>query len=81
MLQFVRKFTNMVGNTPMEDIIRQKVMQIPATDSKVAMGINEEMRQLTAALAPTTLEIVNDSQKHSHHRAMEGVSSKETHFR
>lgn len=45
------------------------------------MGINEEMRQLTAALAPTTLEIVNDSQKHSHHRAMEGVSSKETHFR
>ncbi|RPB11310.1 bola-like protein [Morchella conica CCBAS932] len=37
--------------------------------------------KLTAALAPTTLEIWNDSHKHSHHKAMEGVTSKETHFR
>ncbi|KAI5844646.1 bola-like protein [Morchella snyderi] len=37
--------------------------------------------KLMAALAPTTLEIWNDSHKHSHHKAMEGVTSKETHFR
>lgn len=45
------------------------------------MGVNADMRQLTAALAPTTLDILNDSRKHSHHQAMEGVASKETHFR
>lgn len=62
----------------MEDAIRQKVVQIPPIYRK---GVNEEMQQLTTALAPTTLEILNDSRKHSHHQAMEGVLSKETHFR
>ncbi|EFY88476.1 BolA-like family protein [Metarhizium acridum CQMa 102] len=28
-----------------------------------------------------TLEIYNDSHLHSHHKAMQGVTSKETHFR
>lgn len=68
----------MASNTPMEDTIRQKVGYILAIYRKRA---NEEIRQLTAALAPTKLEILNDSQKHSHHQAMEGVTSKETHFR
>mgnify|MGYP000627945636 FL=1 len=34
-----------------------------------------------AALNPQTLEIYNDSHLHSHHKAMQGVTSKETHFR
>ena len=33
------------------------------------------------AFKPTALEIHNDSHLHSHHKAMEGVQSKETHFR
>ncbi|RFU81627.1 domain containing [Trichoderma arundinaceum] len=37
--------------------------------------------KLTAALSPLTLEIYNDSHLHSHHKAMAGNSSKETHFR
>ncbi|OCK82531.1 bola-like protein [Lepidopterella palustris CBS 459.81] len=37
--------------------------------------------KITAALRPTTLEIYNDSHKHSHHKAMQGTTSKETHFR
>ncbi|KAI9294716.1 bola-like protein [Neoconidiobolus thromboides FSU 785] len=37
--------------------------------------------KLEKAYNPTTLEIVNDSHKHSHHTAMRGVTSKETHFR
>lgn len=37
--------------------------------------------KLTESLNPTTLEIINDSHLHSHHKAMAGVTSKETHFR
>lgn len=37
--------------------------------------------KLTSALHPTALEIDNDSQLHSHHKAMVGNTSKETHFR
>ncbi|KAK4147776.1 bola-like protein-domain-containing protein [Dichotomopilus funicola] len=37
--------------------------------------------KITAALQPTTLEIHNDSHLHAHHQAMQGVTSKETHFR
>ncbi|TFB02907.1 hypothetical protein CCMA1212_005036 [Trichoderma ghanense] len=37
--------------------------------------------KLTAALSPLTLEIYNDSHLHSHHKAMAGNTSKETHFR
>ncbi|KAF2704898.1 bola domain protein [Pleomassaria siparia CBS 279.74] len=37
--------------------------------------------KVTEALKPTTLEIHNDSHLHAHHKAMEGVMSKETHFR
>lgn len=31
-------------------------------------------------MKPTILEIRNDSHLHSHHKAMQGVTSKETHF-
>jgi len=37
--------------------------------------------KLTEALHPTKLEIYNDSHLHSHHKAMSGNTSKETHFR
>ncbi|KAI4738148.1 hypothetical protein E4T50_11369, partial [Aureobasidium sp. EXF-12298] len=37
--------------------------------------------QITQELNPTSLEIFNDSHKHAHHKAMAGVTSRETHFR
>ncbi|KAK6354945.1 hypothetical protein TWF696_004073 [Orbilia brochopaga] len=37
--------------------------------------------KVTQALNPRTLEIHNDSHRHAHHQAMQGVTSKETHFR
>ncbi|KAF3925479.1 hypothetical protein ABW21_db0209705 [Orbilia brochopaga] len=37
--------------------------------------------KVTEALNPRTLEIHNDSHRHAHHQAMQGVTSKETHFR
>ncbi|KAH6991029.1 bola protein [Ilyonectria sp. MPI-CAGE-AT-0026] len=37
--------------------------------------------KITAAFNPQTLEIYNDSHLHSHHKAMAGSTSKETHFR
>jgi len=32
-------------------------------------------------LKPTALHIFNDSHKHAHHQPMQGVTSRETHFR
>jgi stress-induced morphogen len=46
-----------------------------------AHSIRSRESQVTEALKPTLLEISNDSAAHSHHRAMEGNTSKETHFR
>ncbi|KAF1817377.1 bola-like protein [Eremomyces bilateralis CBS 781.70] len=37
--------------------------------------------KITEALKPTSLDIFNDSHLHAHHKAMEGSTSKETHFR
>ncbi|KAK0731392.1 bola domain protein [Lasiosphaeris hirsuta] len=37
--------------------------------------------KITAALDPASLEIHNDSHLHAHHKAMEGSTSRETHFR
>ncbi|KAJ5109629.1 hypothetical protein N7532_002274 [Penicillium argentinense] len=36
--------------------------------------------KIAHAFTPTTLIIRNDSHKHAHHAAMEGSTSKETHF-
>ncbi|EMC94740.1 hypothetical protein BAUCODRAFT_74070 [Baudoinia panamericana UAMH 10762] len=38
-------------------------------------------RKITETLTPTSLEIYNDSHMHAHHKAMEGSTSRETHFR
>ncbi|KAG5940812.1 hypothetical protein E4U59_002210 [Claviceps monticola] len=37
--------------------------------------------KVMAAFNPQTLEIYNDSHLHSHHKAMQGSTSRETHFR
>lgn len=37
--------------------------------------------QITETLNPTALEIHNDSHLHAHHKAMQGSTSAETHFR
>lgn len=37
-------------------------------------------QKVTEGLSPTVLEIRNDSHLHSHHKAMVGVTSRETHF-
>ncbi|THZ82224.1 hypothetical protein D6C84_05951 [Aureobasidium pullulans] len=38
-------------------------------------------QKVTQELQPASLEIFNDSHKHAHHKAMVGVTSRETHFR
>ncbi|KAK3066149.1 BolA domain UV induced protein Uvi31, partial [Teratosphaeriaceae sp. CCFEE 6253] len=44
--------------------------------------MEDAMRQkITQALAPTVLEVFNDSHLHAHHRAMKDTTSQETHFR
>ncbi|KAI9802736.1 MAG: hypothetical protein M1825_002758 [Sarcosagium campestre] len=44
--------------------------------------VEDAMRaKINEALAPTTLEVYNDSQSHAHHHAMQGNTSVETHFR
>ncbi|KAK4545473.1 hypothetical protein LTR36_002823 [Oleoguttula mirabilis] len=37
--------------------------------------------KITEAFAPTALDVFNDSHLHAHHKAMEGSTSAETHFR
>jgi BolA protein len=37
--------------------------------------------KVTQALSPSRLEVYNDSNMHAHHKAMQGSTSKETHFR
>lgn len=37
-------------------------------------------KKVTEALAPSSLEIRNDSHLHAHHKAMQGSTSRETHF-
>ncbi|KAI4156596.1 MAG: hypothetical protein LQ340_000143 [Diploschistes diacapsis] len=49
-----------------------------ASDTPIENAIRAK---LTEALNPTTLEVYNDSHLHAHHRAMQGSTSRETHFR
>lgn len=63
------------STTPMEDAIRLKVRPTLQVNMTIA-----DRSQITDALKPTLLEIRNDSHLHSHHKAMQGVTSKETHF-
>ncbi|ORX91847.1 bola-like protein [Basidiobolus meristosporus CBS 931.73] len=38
-------------------------------------------KKLTENLKPDSLEIINESHLHAHHEPMQGVTSRETHFR
>ncbi|KAF2427504.1 bola-like protein [Tothia fuscella] len=51
-------------------------MSLSMTPMQDAMTV-----KISEALRPTALEIFNDSHLHSHHKAMQGSTSKETHFR
>src|SRR2546430_820523 len=75
-----RQFSDMASQskTPVEDIIRSKVRSSPCL---ICVSNWPTGEQVTDALKPTVLEISNDSAAHSHHKAMEGSTSKETHFR
>ncbi|KAF2110364.1 bola protein [Lophiotrema nucula] len=53
-----------------------------ATMSQSMTPLEDTLRlRITETFQPTSLKIYNDSHMHSHHKAMEGVTSKETHFR
>jgi stress-induced morphogen len=53
-----------------------------ASSNSSQSPVEDTIREkITAALQPSTLEIFNDSHLHAHHKAMEGVTSRETHFR
>jgi BolA-like protein 1 len=55
---------------------------LPSSSSSSQTPYEDIIRtKLTEAFAPTNLEIYNDSHLHSHHKAMQGSTSKETHFR
>lgn len=54
----------------------------PLSTMASSSPMEDAMRgKITEALKPTTLEIHNDSHLHSHHKAMFGSTSQETHFR
>ncbi|KAH9826785.1 bola domain protein [Teratosphaeria destructans] len=57
-------------------IRRASTMATSSTPMEDAMR-----KKINDTLAPTSLEIFNDSHKHAHHQAMQGSTSKETHFR
>ena len=61
----------------MEDAIRSKVARLHAYRKRSS----NSCLQITATLSPTALEIHNDSHLHSHHKAMEGSTSREVRSR
>jgi BolA protein len=77
----------MASQTPVEDAIRQKVVIDVGAHQPVSRSAPKRTEtdpfcpQITAALQPSTLDIHNDSHLHAHHAPMQGVTSKETHFR
>ncbi|KAL1984838.1 hypothetical protein VTN96DRAFT_8593 [Rasamsonia emersonii] len=51
------------------------------TNTSSNTPVEDAIREkLTAAFSPSTLIIRNDSHLHAHHAAMQGNTSKETHF-
>ncbi|KAH8752650.1 bola-like protein [Hyaloscypha sp. PMI_1271] len=66
-------------------MLRRSVLSLARRQlSRMALQtpMEDAMRtKITEALKPSTLEIHNDSHLHSHHKAMAGSTSQETHFR
>ncbi|KAJ4990437.1 BolA-like protein [Stagonosporopsis vannaccii] len=60
--------------TPMEDALRAK----GSHDLGLASATPAPHEQIGVALKPSTFEVYNDSHKHAHHKAMQGVTSRET---
>lgn len=57
-------------------------VRMMASDSASLTPVEDTIKaKLTEAFSPTNLEVHNDSHLHSHHKAMAGSTSKETHFR
>lgn len=57
-------------------------MALSTAASQSRTPMEDAMRsKLSASLRPSFLEIHNDSHLHSHHKAMAGSTSQETHFR
>jgi len=59
-------------------LLRRRISNMPTQSTTPVQDAIKV--KVTEALKPTLLEISNDSAAHSHHRAMEGSISKETHF-
>lgn len=80
LLGSVRHLSSM-SITPVEDAMRVKVDT--TRHVKLYRGWTRELiaHQITQALKPSALEIYNDSHLHAHHKAMQGSTSRETHFR
>ena len=74
---YIVKRMSTMSITPMEDAMRLKVRPLGRM-FKLRKLIAE---QINEAFRPSTFEIHNDSGLHSHHKAMQGSTSKETHFR
>ncbi|KAJ8125254.1 hypothetical protein O1611_g8386 [Lasiodiplodia mahajangana] len=69
--------TSMCGNV---DLVPRRLQSTAAMTSETPM--EDAIRtKVTEALSPSRLEIFNDSHKHAHHKAMQGSTSRETHFR
>lgn len=67
----------------MEDAIRRKVTPLFISEiycSTSMYGTMLTVFQVTESLNPTMLEIQNNSHLHAHHKAMQGSTSRETHF-
>jgi BolA-like protein 1 len=58
------------GHDPIKGMVRSK-----------REGPRLIISKVTTAFQPSRLEIYNDSYQHAHHQAMQGSTSKETHFR
>ncbi|RMZ19686.1 hypothetical protein D0859_16313 [Hortaea werneckii] len=60
--------------------VQRKLFQRTMATSQTPM--EDVMRgKINETLTPTALEIFNDSHLHAHHKAMQGSTSRETHFR
>ncbi|KAJ5273790.1 hypothetical protein N7478_008915 [Penicillium angulare] len=68
----------MASMTPMEDLMRDKVRHSKLFKTSIKKKLI--ILQIAHTFTPSTLIIRNDSHKHAHHAAMEGSTSKETHF-
>ncbi|KAF3385269.1 hypothetical protein F1880_001784 [Penicillium rolfsii] len=61
-------------------LLPRRLFSVSTTMASMTPMEDAMREKLTQAFTPSTLLIRNDSHKHAHHAAMEGSTSKETHF-